>query len=42
MPNNAKDTCVYCGGELSKWEAIRSHCWECNELISDTYHEVEE
>jgi len=42
MRNNEKDCCIYCGNELSKWEAIRCHCWNCNDLISDSHHEVEE
>ncbi|HJV45426.1 MAG TPA: hypothetical protein VJ824_06835 [Bacillota bacterium] len=37
------DVCVYCGDDLSKWERIRSYCWDCNELMTDTYNEeVEE
>lgn len=32
--------CVYCGEPLSKWERIRSYCWNCNELTtSEAFHE---
>lgn len=36
------DSCIYCKEALSKWEQIRSYCWNCNELTTDTYQEEEE
>lgn len=36
------DCCIYCGESLSLWERTRSHCWNCSELITTTYHEEDE
>lgn len=34
--------CIYCGKSLSKWERIRSYCWNCNELTtSEGYDDSE-
>jgi len=36
------EVCIYCGKLLSKWEKIRSYCWNCNELSSfEPYQEDE-
>jgi predicted amidophosphoribosyltransferase len=32
--------CIYCGEPLSKWENIRSYCWDCSELTtSEAFHD---
>jgi predicted amidophosphoribosyltransferase len=31
--------CIYCGQPLSKWERIRSYCWDCNELTASEVYE---
>lgn len=32
--------CIYCNEPLSKWENIRSYCWNCSELTSpEAFHE---
>ncbi|WP_338472830.1 hypothetical protein R4Z10_08940 [Niallia sp. XMNu-256] len=32
--------CIYCDEPLSKWERIRSYCWNCSELTaSESYQE---
>lgn len=36
------ESCIYCRETLSKWEKIRSYCWNCSELTTDTYQEEEE
>lgn len=35
------DSCIYCKETLSKWERIRTYCWNCSELTTDTSHEEE-
>jgi len=32
--------CIYCGEPLTKWESIRSYCWNCSESTSpEAFHE---
>lgn len=39
MQNN-DSVCIYCGEPLSKWENIRSYCWDCSELTtSEAFHD---
>lgn len=33
------DICIYCNEPLFIWERIRSYCWNCSELTTDTSHE---
>jgi predicted amidophosphoribosyltransferase len=38
---DAVTECIYCGKPLSKWESIRSYCWNCNEMMtSEAYEET--
>jgi predicted nucleic acid-binding Zn-ribbon protein len=39
----SEHACIYCGELLSKWERIRSYCWNCNELsTAEAFHEQDD